>query len=259
MGATDRLLNGCFELLSRLSQVPQTARELEGSCSLGGMRASGQLQQGAGCARQCTRPPRRHLHTRTPDPHPCPLPLPPPPQVESSVRLLQLVSLVTEAVGAGIEHHLGTIAAALPQVCPPSPSLLPRPSLLLCLAPLPRRCHGCAPPLSSLARSYYRCATTSACAPLPPPPWPLIAAALHDRRAPFPPSELTVLQVWEAARQNGLSWGVRPAARPPLALPALCRCGRRRARRGWAGAPVTRLPGTMTAPWRACTARSWLW
>jgi hypothetical protein len=38
-------------------------------------------------------------------------------QVESSVRLLQLVSVVAEAAGERLQPHLGALAAALPQVC----------------------------------------------------------------------------------------------------------------------------------------------
>jgi hypothetical protein len=37
-------------------------------------------------------------------------------QVESSVRLLQLVSVVAEAAGERLQPHLGALAAALPQV-----------------------------------------------------------------------------------------------------------------------------------------------
>lgn len=37
-------------------------------------------------------------------------------QVESSVRLLQLVSVVAEAAGERLQPNLGALAAALPQV-----------------------------------------------------------------------------------------------------------------------------------------------
>lgn len=37
-------------------------------------------------------------------------------QVESSVRLLQLVSVVAEAAGERLQPQLGALAAALPQV-----------------------------------------------------------------------------------------------------------------------------------------------
>lgn len=37
-------------------------------------------------------------------------------QVESSVRLLQLVSVVAEAAGEQLQPNLGALAAALPQV-----------------------------------------------------------------------------------------------------------------------------------------------
>ena len=88
-----------------------------------------------GCCSWCQRLPTR------PPPHPpppahCPLPrrrhaadallptscfpLPSLPlllQVESSVRLLQLVSVVAEAAGERLQPSLGALAAALPQVC----------------------------------------------------------------------------------------------------------------------------------------------
>lgn len=37
-------------------------------------------------------------------------------EVESSVRLLQLISVIAEAAGEKLQPHLGPLAAALPQV-----------------------------------------------------------------------------------------------------------------------------------------------